>query len=80
LRCASVIRACPSRHRRLAPAVVPHLHEHLLHIIEAKLAGDVLPQSVQLTGCDLIGLDGIGLGMECGHILNEPARDRRRQF
>jgi hypothetical protein len=34
-----------------------HLHEHLFHIGEAKLAGMVLPERVQLARGDLIALD-----------------------
>jgi hypothetical protein len=37
--------------------VIPHLHEHLFHAGEAKLADVVLLERVQLGRCNLVLLD-----------------------
>jgi hypothetical protein len=39
----------------------------------------VLLQRVQLARCDLVDLDGVWLGMEGAHVLEEAARDRGRK-
>jgi len=60
--------------------MIPHLLEHLLHVGEAKLAGVMLLQRVQLARGDLVALDSILLGMEGAHVVDKAACDRGRQF
>jgi hypothetical protein len=64
----------------LRSGVISHLLEHFRDVEEAKLAGIVLLQRVQLACRDLIALDGVRLGKIGTHIVDKAAGDRGRQF
>jgi hypothetical protein len=42
------------------------------------LPGVVLLERVQLTGCDLVALEGVALGMKGAHVFHKGSRDRGR--
>ena len=44
----------------------------------AKLAAVVLPKRMQLAGGDLVALDGVVLGLDGAHVLDEAPSDRGR--
>jgi hypothetical protein len=60
--------------------VISHLLEHFRDVEEAKLAGIVLLQRMQLARCYLVALDSVRLSEIGAQVFNEAARDRGRQF
>jgi hypothetical protein len=59
--------------------VILHLLEHLFDAQQSQLAGAMLSQGAKLARCDLIALDGVGLGVEGVHVIDERAGNVGRQ-
>lgn len=70
-------KAAQTRLPDAGPMRGPASARRSLSLGEAKLAGAVLLQRAQLAGRDLITLDGVRLGMESAHVVDEAPRDAR---